>query len=156
MGITREEIDLQELFRDLGKICKIEDICGKCAYRACLVGYSKDCAAQCRVNKQTFVSNGYEEIPPLDIRGGYDEYEVLHGIAHILLQCRSCKQNHYEDCILNIIRSCLEIIEFGDSQIYEGDVVSYLMKMKDLHADKASVIASEYTDAKERKANANE
>jgi len=32
MGITRDEIDLQQLFRDLGKICKTEDVCGKCAY----------------------------------------------------------------------------------------------------------------------------
>ncbi|MDD3139372.1 MAG: hypothetical protein PHX08_10425 [Lachnospiraceae bacterium] len=155
MAITKEEIDLQELFRDLGKICKTEAVCQKCADRACLVGYAKDCAAQCRIKKQTYVAEGFQEIPEIDIRGGYDEYDVLHGIAHILLQCRSCKKDHYEDCILNVIRSCMEIIEFGDNQVYEGDVLSYLMKMKSLHEEKASIIASEYSEAKEKRLSSN-
>ena len=151
MGITKEELDLMQIFKDLGNICQTEAVCKKCAGRGCLVGYSKDCAAQCRVKNVTFVEDGFEEIPPCDIRGGYDEFEVLHAMAHLLLQCRSCKKDHFENCIINIVRSCLEVIEFGEEQIYEGDPLSYMVKLRGLDPQKADIVAEEYTFVKEKR-----
>lgn len=151
MAISKENINLQEIFQDLGKICLTEAHCQKCAEKGCLIGYSKECAAQCRIKQQTFVEDGFAQIPPADIRGGYDEYEVLHATAHLLLQCRSCKQDHFENCVINIIRSCFEVIEYGDEQIYEGDVLSYMMKIHKLYPEKAAIIAEEYSRAKEEK-----
>ena len=90
-------------------------------------------------------------IPPSDIRGGYDEFAVLHTIAHLLLQCRSCKQDHYDNCIINVVRSCLEVIEFGEEQIYEGDPLSYMIKIGCLNSEKGAIIRDEYVEAKERK-----
>lgn len=151
MAITKEELNLLQIFSDLGRICQTEAVCRKCAGRACLVGYSKDCAASCRVKEVTYVDKGFAEIPPADIRGGYDEFEVLHAIAHLLLQCRSCKKDHYEDCIINVVRSCLEVIEFGEEQVYEGDPLSYMMKIRDLDEQKADIIAEEYRLEKEHR-----
>ena len=151
MGITKEELDLLEIFKDLGNICQTEAVCKKCAGRGCLVGYSKDCAAQCRIKNVTYVEDGFSEIPPSDIRGGYDEFEVLHAIAHLLLQCRGCKKDHFENCIINIVRSCMEVIEFGEEQTYEGDPLSYMMKIRDIDPQKADVIAEEYTFVKEKR-----
>lgn len=150
MAITKEELNLIEIFKDLGNICQTEAVCGKCSGPYCLVGYSKECAAACRIKKQTFVDNGYENIPPSDIRGGYDEFEVLHAISHLLLQCRSCKQDHYENCVINVIRSCLEVIEFGDEQIYEGDPLSYMIKIANLDTHKGDIMREEYMAKKER------
>lgn len=151
MGITKDELDLQEIFRDLGTICKTEAACGQCAGKGCLVGFSKECAAECRIKNQTYVINGYDEIPPSDIRGGYDEYDVLHAIAHLLLQCRACKKDHFENCIINIVRSCLEVIEIGEEQSYEGDPLSYMIKIRGLDTQKADIIAEEYVYQKEKK-----
>ena len=151
MGITKEELNLMEIFVDLGKICQTEAVCQKCAERGCLVGYSKDCAAKCRVKGQTYVENGFAEIPPCDIRGGYDEYNVLHAIAHRLLQCRGCKQEHYKDCLINVVRSCLEVIEFGEEQEYEGDPLSYMVKVRGLNPQKADIIAEEYKYVKDKR-----
>lgn len=137
----KEQINLQEIFQDLGKICLTEAHCGKCAERGCMIGSSKDCAAQCRIKGQTFIQDGFENIPPSDIRGGYDEYDVLHATAHLLHQCRSCKQDHFENCVINIIRSCFEVIEYGDEQEYEGDVLSYMMKIRERWPEKAAIIA---------------
>lgn len=156
MGVTKEELNLLELFKDLGSICLTEEVCHKCAGVNCLVGFSKDCAAKCRINNQTFVKDGFENIPPSDIRGGYDEYNVLYAISHLLTQCRSCKNDHYDDCIINIIRSCLEVIEFGDVQGYEGDVLSYMLKLRDKKADKADLIAEEYRNHRELQLEQNE
>ena len=151
MAITKEELNLIEIFKDLGNICKTEAACGQCAEKHCLVGYSKICTAQCRIKKQTYVTNGYEEIPPSDIRGGYDEFAVLHTIAHLLLQCRCCKCDHFDNCVINLVRSCMEVIEFGEEQIYEGDPLSYMIKIANIDSEKAAIIRDEYVAAKERK-----
>ncbi len=151
MAVTKEELNLIEIFKDLGNICKTEKVCGYCAEKHCLIGYSKYCTAQCRIKNQSFIDGGYEEIPPSDIRGGYDEYAVLHAISHLLLQCRSCKQDHYDNCLINLVRSCMEVVEFGEEQTYEGDPLSYMIKLASLNMEKADVVREEYSAAKERK-----
>ncbi len=151
MAITKEELNLIEIFKDLGNICKTEKVCNYCAEEHCLVGYSKLCTAKCRIKKQSFVVNGFNDIPPSDIRGGYDEYAVLHAISHLLLQCRSCKEDHYENCIINVVRSCMEVIELGEEQIYEGDPLSYMIKIAGIDPEKAAIIRDEYSASKERK-----
>lgn len=149
MAIKKDELDLMEIFRDLGNICQTEAVCKKCAQQGCLVGYSKDCAAKCRIKGVTYVEDGCEDIPPFDIRGGYDEFDVLHAIAHLLLQCRGCKEDHFENCVINVIRSCLERIEFAEMQEYEGNPLTYMMKIREVDPQKADIIAEEYTFVKE-------
>jgi hypothetical protein len=148
MGIRYDEINLQEIFQDLGTVCKTERACGHCAGPACLVGYSKECAANCRKKKVTYVEDGVANIPPSDIRGGYDEYDVLHAISHLLVQCRSCKETHYDNCIINVIRNCLEVIEFGEELDYEGTSLQYMMKVSQLNPEKGAVIMEEYQKKK--------
>ena len=151
MAIIKEKLNLTEIFKDLGSICKTEKVCNYCAEEHCLVGYSKLCTALCRIKKQSYVIDGFDNIPPSDIRGGYDEYAVLHAISHLLLQCRSCKEEHFENCIINIVRSCLEIIELGEEQTYEGDPLSHMIKIAGIDEEKASIIRDEYLASKERK-----
>ncbi len=141
-----------EIFQDVGNICQTEAVCQKCAGKYCLVGYSRECAGECRVKGTTYVEDGFAGIPPEDIRGSYDEYDVLHTIAHLLLQCRTCREDHYQDCVINVVRSCMEIIEFGEEQIYEGDPLSYMMKIQSINSEKAAVIAEEYRSVKEKRA----
>lgn len=148
--ITFDQINLIEIFKDLAKICKTPQVCGSCAERDCLIGYSRNVTADCRIAKTTYVPDGYKNIPPSDIRGGYDEYNVLHAIAHLLYQCRGCMSDHCENCLINVVRSALEVIEFGEEQAYEGDPISYMFKIAGIDADKADVIRIEYLEHKNR------
>ena len=150
MAIMTNEINLMEIFKDLGKICKTPEVCGYCAERACLIGYARNVTADCRKAKRTGVPNGFANIPPSDIRGGYDEYNVLHAIAHLLVQCRSCKEDHYDNCLINVVRSCLEVIEFGEEQKFNGNVIQYLMQISEISPTKADIIREEYTSHKEK------
>ena len=45
----------------------------------------------------------------------------------------------------------MEVIEFGEEQIYEGDPLSYMIKIASLDSEKAAIIRDEYVAAKERK-----
>lgn len=148
MAIAFEDINLIEIFKDLGKICKTEKVCGSCAQRDCLIGYSRNVTADCRIAKTTHVPNGYANIPPSDIRGGYDEFRVLYAIAHLLYQCRACQGEHYDDCLINVVRSALEVIEFGEEQGYEGDPITYMFKIAGINSDKADIIRREYLEHK--------
>ena len=144
MAIMANELNLLEIFTDLGKVCKTKSVCGNCAEKACLVGYAKNAAAECRIEKCTGLLNGFENIPPSDIRGGYDEYNVLYAIAHLLLQCKDCKEEHYENCLINVVRSCLEVIELGEEQEYKGNIIEYLADVAKHHPTKAEIIKEEY------------
>ena len=148
MAITIDQVDLMEIFKDIAKVCKSEASCGKCAEKACLVGYARDCVGRCKRNEITYVPNGAADVPKMDIRGGYDEYDALHAIAHLLVQCHSCKENHFENCIISVVRNCFEVIEFGEEQPFDGEVLKYLMELKDSHPEQASIIAEEYQNKK--------
>lgn len=144
MAIMTNEINLLEIFKDLGKVCKTEVACGSCAEKGCLIGYARNCTADCRIKKRTGIPSGFENIPASDIRGGYDEYEVLHAIAHLLAQCKNCKEDHYDNCLINVVRSCLEVIEFGEEQKYSGNVIEYLMNISTADINKARIVKDEY------------
>ena len=40
MAITYDQLNAQEILDDLEKICKTEAVCGGCAGKECLIGYS--------------------------------------------------------------------------------------------------------------------
>ena len=98
----------------------------------------------------TYVFEGQKNMPQYDIRGGYDEFETLHGIAHLLSQCRSCKSGHFDNCIINVVRNCLEVIEFGEEQEFDGEVLPYLMRMGQKNPSKGAIILEEYQNKKNR------
>jgi hypothetical protein len=149
MCIDYNEINFQEIFQDLVKVCKTERICGKCDGIECLVGYSQDCIAICRLNEKAYVENGIQNMPRYDEKGGFDEYETLFAISHLLTQCRSCKEAHNENCIINVIRSCLEVIEFGKMQRYEGTPLQYILRLAEIDKKKSDMVLREYQKNRE-------
>ena len=144
MAITFEQLNGQEILDDLNQICKTEKVCGSCAGPDCLIGYSRISTLNCMKNKVTYVENGQKNMPQYDIRGGYDEYDVLHGIAQLLVQCRSCKTGHFDDCIINVVRNCLEVIEYGEEQEFHGETLPYLMQVGKKDPAKGNIIMEEY------------
>ncbi len=148
--ITYDQLNGQEILDDLEKICKTPEVCGSCAGEECLIGYSKICTAKCMKDQITYVFDGQKNMPKYDIRGGYDEYDTLHGIAHLLNQCRSCKTGHNDNCIINVVRNCLEVIEYGEEQEFNGEVLPYLVAMGKKDPAKANIIVEEYQNKKNR------
>lgn len=44
----------------------------------------------------------------------YDEEQLINAIAFILNKCKNCQLYHDDQCVINIIRSCIEIALLGD------------------------------------------
>ena len=146
--MSRVPFNLDEIRDDLDNVCLTEAVCKKCLGKKCLIGYSKYCVAECKSEDQGYLEDGIDGIPTDDLRDGYDEFDSLHAIAHLLNQCHSCKNDHNKNCILNIVRNAYEVIEFGEEQDYEGNPLSYMMKLNQINPEKAAIILDEYNAKK--------
>lgn len=74
----------------------------------------------------------------------YDDADITDVIGYLLNQCRNCNLYHDENCIINIIRSALEIILLGDAQEYKGSVFVYLNDIKKVNEKVAEKIYEAY------------
>lgn len=145
-----KKLNYIKMFQDTAQVCMTENVCGKCMEKECFVGYARDAISQGMKKDTDTLTGGFEEIPHGDAKGGYDPEDTYDAIAHCMLQCKSCKENHYEDCLINIVRSCFEVIAFGDFQKYEGSTFMYLTELQKKYPDAANIIAKEFMEPKEK------
>lgn len=132
---------------DLGHCCLGETSCGQCQGDKCTIGYARQCVHNYKVEPKKEVPEGMEHIPTMDFKV-FDEPELETAIAHILKECKDCKEDHTENCIINVIRSCYEVGLFGDIHPYEGSALQYLMYLKSSFPEKSGHIAELYTSLK--------
>jgi hypothetical protein len=154
MAIKFDEIDMYEIFQDLGRVCRTQNVCTECEQAGCLVEYGKACADKCAQDGVTYVEQGVEGMPygnPDEEFHDevYNELEVLLMLSHLLVQCRTCKEDHYDNCIISVLRNCLERITLGDTLPYQGTPLGYMVDFSKRDDEKAQVIATEYQKKKE-------
>ena len=54
---------------------------------------------------------------------------------------KDCKEDHVENCIINVIRNCYEVGLFGDVRPYEGSTLQYVMRLKEEFPERSEKIA---------------
>lgn len=128
---------------DLENCCRTEGVCGQCQKTNCIIGYGKQCISDYKREPKRDVPKGMKCIPTTDFKM-FDEVELEEAIAHILKECKDCKEEHSDNCIINVIRSCYEVGLLGDVQKYEGSALQYLMYLKEKFPDKTDRIALFY------------
>lgn len=143
MAVSFDKMDFNLVLKDLGSSCLGKDACGGCEKEKCLIGYAKDCTVGCVKDNVTYVENGFKNLPMGDFKS-YDKEKLIVGIADILHLCASCHEEHYENCIVNIIRSCYELDLFGELQEYNGSAIDYIITLN--HAEYKKGIAAQIVD----------
>lgn len=118
-------MQIDSLISEIGKCCLEEEFCHECKQDKCLIGFCKKSLTTVLKQKDEFISDGMQDIPYSDTKV-YDTDTVINAIGFLLNQCRNCNVYHDEECIINIIRSSLEIILLGDVQTYKGSTLMYL------------------------------
>lgn len=145
MGVLSNEVNYDVLLSDLGECCLQLSNCGeKCAERKCIIGYAKDCLTNCLKNDVTYVMDGCINIPLSDSKV-FDEESLADSIVNILKQCKSCNEDHFENCIINVMRSCYEVCLFGEIQKYKGSAFTYLNEIQHENANIAKLICEKYS-----------
>ncbi len=133
-----------ELIRDdLENCCLNDTVCEQCKEEACTIGFAKQCISDYMKEPKKEVPGGTDKIPITDFKV-FDEIELETAIAHILKECKDCKEDHTENCIINVIRNCYEVGLFGNAHPYEGSALQYLMYLKSEFPEKSSRIADIY------------
>ncbi len=144
MGNSNGELNFNDLITNLGRCCLTKGVCGECSKEKCLIGYSKESVTNCIKNNVTYVMNGSANIPINDTKL-YDAEGLIIAIADTLKQCKGCKENHYDNCIINVLRSCYEVGLFGEIQDYKGSALVYLNMIKDINPDLAVKVFEAYS-----------
>lgn len=139
----KKGLNAELIASDLESCCRGEELCGQCRNKACNIGFAKQCIADYMKAPKKEVPGGTGSIPTTDCRV-FDEVELETAIAHILKECKDCKEDHTENCIINVIRNCYEVSLLGDAHPYEGSALLYLMYLKNNFPDKAAYIADIY------------
>lgn len=139
----KKGLNAELVSNDLNNCCKSESACIRCQKRACVIGYAKECVRDYQREPKKMVPDGTKNIPTLDYKT-FSEPELETAIAHILKECKDCREDHVEDCIINVIRNCCEVGLLGEMQPYEGSTLQYLMRLESDFPDKAAQIAEAY------------
>lgn len=142
-----KEINYLKMFKDIANVCMTENVCGRCQEKGCFVGYARECIGDAKKKDTDTLEGAYLDIPVTDVKGGYDRVHTLETIGHTLKQCKSCKEYHYDDCLVNIVRTCFEVIAFGDAQHYNGSAFQYLTTLQEKYPDEALEILTAYKSA---------
>jgi len=148
MGILNSEMNYDQIIADLSKCCLTKEHCGTCDKPSCIVGYAQNCLMGCFKEGVTYVTDGTDNIPYTDFKI-YREEDFEEGIAHILKQCRSCTYEHFDNCLISVLRNCYEIGLFGEAQPYDGSNFRYLNQINTSHPEIASRIIEAFHNTEE-------
>lgn len=143
----KKGLNAELVINDLNNCCKGESACIQCQKTACVIGYAKECMSEYQREPKKIVPEGTKNIPVLDYKT-FDEETLETAIAHILKECKDCKEDHVEDCIINVIRNCYEIGFLGEIQPYEGNSLQYLLHLETAFPNKAALVAEAYRNMK--------
>lgn len=147
MGVSFKELNFSRLVDKLQPCCLSERECGVCERASCLVGYGTECIKSCMINKVTYVQGGYDNIPITDTRV-YDKEYITDAVVDILKTCKNCKESHFDNCIVNILRSCYEVILFGEEKEYKGSALVYLNDLKEGNPEMSEKLFEKYMSRK--------
>lgn len=148
MGVMNSELNYDLILKDLGKCCLGEEQCGSCSKEQCIVGFAKGSITKCFKEGVTYVENGADSIPVADLKM-YIEEDFEAGIAHILRQCRSCKEDHFDNCVVSVLRNCYEVGLFGETKTYHGSALAYLSEINESNPQIAANISEVYKNTEE-------
>lgn len=159
LNVVQESGDIMEkrinmeLVQAINKVCHTTEKCGQCAGKNCLVGFSRYANNYSKNNQTSIIPNGFDELPQSDMRGGYTDDDVLETIAKTLVFCKSCKKDHDANCVLALVRDCMEVITIGDEQDYDGDPITYLQMFAEHNKDLGIALKELYVIEKEKQQN---
>ncbi|MBU5436510.1 hypothetical protein KQI42_00740 [Tissierella sp. MSJ-40] len=132
-------IDFNGLIKEVGKCCLTEKNCGTCYKEECFIGYCEQCLITCLKNQDEFIDEGIDNIPYEDTKI-FDEELIISAIAFALKQCKNCQLYHDEECIINIVRSALEVALIGEHLDYKGSNFIYFSDLQAKNKDIAQKV----------------
>lgn len=108
-----------------------------CNNRKCLIGYSKRLLEFSKLKGVIQIEGSSRLIPKDDLKY-YDEDLVSTALANTCAHCKNCQEHHNDDCVIAVLRNCLENTVISKNIPYNGSVFMYLMDLKRENSDIAT------------------
>jgi len=148
----RSEINFSCIREKLEDVCLTESECDQCAKIKCLLGFAK-VSIRYALEKNTYNIPQGEKLVPLSDAKLYSQHEVVEALAETLLQCKNCRDNHEENCIINIARLCLEAILTGEPMPYHGNILIHLVDLNRINSEAGTKVATLFRQKNNIKSN---
>lgn len=143
----REGVKVPSIREYLENCCHSEDNCGSCTGKECLIGFAKIISDYSTIRKTLSIPNGIKMVPFQDFKV-YESKDVAMALAGINLECKNCMDSHDDNCVVNIMRSSLEVALTGQHVEFSGNPFSYLMSLIQLHAEFGQQVMTYYNELK--------
>jgi len=148
----RSEINFSGIREKIEDVCLTESECDQCAKIKCLLGFAK-VSIRYALEKNTYNIPQGEKLVPLSDAKLYSQHEVVEALAETLLQCKNCRDNHEENCIINITRLCLEAILTGEPMPYHGNILIHLVDLSRINSEAGAQVAALFRQKNNIKSN---
>ncbi|QGP92388.1 hypothetical protein MGLY_17630 [Neomoorella glycerini] len=145
--MTARNVDLDKIQGVIDRCCKTEAECGTCSKAHCLIGFAQTVLAYARQKNTVRIPRGHELVPQDDFRVYYQQ-DLIAALVEVLLQCQNCRDNHEEECVINVTRRALELALLGENFEYEGSVSAYLMQVGRHNHDLGARLLQAYQERK--------
>ena len=142
-----EETNVARIKTALQDCCRGDVSCDSCSGKQCLIGFSKIVADYAGVKKTLVIPNGIKMVPSGDFKT-YEVDDVARALAIINIECKNCMDNHDDNCIVNIVRSSLEVALTGDHLEFTGNPLMYLMSLTRLNQELGGKVMTYYNALK--------
>lgn len=139
----KEDVNLDKLAKLLNDFCIDcdENAAKTCKEATCLVGFAKKVVRFASEKGVLDIPGASKLVPVNDFKTYYQE-SVARAIAESCRQCKECRDNHSQDCVISLVRTSLEYAVLQEQIEYPGSVFIYLAKVKQQNEDISTQIAS--------------
>lgn len=138
-----KEINVPFIKGAVENCCRGDLECAACQGKECLIGFAKLVSEYAGSKKVLSIPNGLKMVPIKDYKI-YDQNIVATALAVINYECKDCQDNHDDNCVINIIRSSLEVTLLGEHVDFTGNPLAYVMSLARINAEIGEKVMQEY------------
>lgn len=145
---VRESLNIPYIRKNIECCCRGEENCDTCSGKNCLVGFAKIVSNYADLKKLLTIPGGIKLVPINDFKV-YEADDLVRTLAVINLECKNCMDNHDENCVVNIMRSSIEIALLGQSVEFSGGALNYIMSLSKINSELGSKVMEKYNELKD-------
>lgn len=123
--------------------------CDTCAGKECLIGFAKIVSDYATAKKTLTIPNGIKMVPLHDFKT-YELHNVAKALAAINIECKNCMDSHDDNCVVNILRSSLEVALTGQHIDFIGNPLSYIMALTQVNSELGNEVMQHYNALRKR------
>jgi hypothetical protein len=147
MTIADSNLDMQfttlaHYLQDICSSCNQENTAG-CIKSMCLIGFSRRVIDFYQAKGNLNISGAETLVPTSDFKV-YEKELLTASISETCKLCRQCRDNHANDCIISLVRNCMEYALWGESISYPGNIIEYLGLVRNKDSETAAFIMENY------------